>query len=58
MRMMTVMMMMMMATGPINSYRCQRRGGVGQDGDGLTAAGKPFQIKNRVIARTRIVMLL
>ena len=58
MRMMTVMMMMMMATGPINSYRCQRRGGVGQDGDGLTAAGKPFQIKNRVIARTRIEMLL
>ena len=58
MRMLTVMMMMMMATGPINSYRCQRRGGVGQDGDGLTAAGKPFQIKNRVIARTRIEMLL
>ena len=58
MRMMTVMMMMM-ATVPINSYRCQqRRGGVGQDGDGLTAAGKPFQIKNRVIARTRIAMLL
>ena len=57
MRMMTVMMMMM-ATVPINSYRCQRRGGVGQDGDGLTAAGKPFQIKNRVIARTRIEMLL
>ena len=58
MRMMTLMMMMMMATVPINSYRCQRRGGVGQDGDGLTAAGKPFQIKNRVIARTRIEMLL
>ena len=56
--MMTVMMMMMTATGPINSYRCQCRGGVGQDGDGLTAAGKPFQIKNRVIARTRIAMLL
>ena len=56
--MMMMTAMMMMATVPINSYRCQRRGGVGQDGDGLTAAGKPFQIKNRVIARTRIEMLL
>ena len=43
-----MVMMMVVLVMVINSYRCQGGGG-GQGLDRLTAASKPFQIKNRVI---------